>query len=283
VRAWWVAFALSGPAFAQDAVDGVEAAASDDDVYEVRVYGPGAVAEARRQIVREMEGLGWHLVEQDGGDSIFRGDRGWMGRAILTKEGLLDFTAPSLLAQGGSPEAVRAARGPSAQKLLAFDAARAAEFPGADSPTDEAEAGSPNDVEVPTVTFSTGASGAKRDGVRDDVVVGIDAALLHYREVVQETAFQDTLAELDQRLDALWELGVPLEGGPKLPDIAARRADALHHWATRADTPHGQRTCEAIERWLVTTVQTSAPVTPEEAAAAELTAKGTHGRLLPTH
>jgi len=281
LRAWWLALALSGSAFAEDATDGVEAAVGDEGVYEVRVYGPDAVIEARRALIRDMEGLGWWLVDERGGDAIFRGPRGWMGRAIVSREALLEFTAPTFLAQDGDPDAIRAGRGPSAQRALALDVAHQGGFPGLDSPSIAAATGL--DSQMPQFTLGSMPSQAKLQGVRDRVVVGINPALLTYREAIQETAFQESLEALERNLDALWELGVPLvQGAPRIEGQAERRAAALDYWASRSDTSHGRRTCEVVERWLVTVVAPSnAPITPEEAAAAEQIAQATHHRSLP--
>lgn len=278
---WAIGLLLAGIAWAEEGTDvEVQAGVDDQGIYEVRVYGPDAVVQARKAVVREMEALGWLLVDRRDGVMIFRGPRGWMGRALINGDGSLAFTTPTALLQGGSPEAVQAARGPSAQRLLTVGQMSQGRFPGLDTPTDAAATGLEPDAV--SVTIATGPGRAKAEGVQDDVVVGIDGALDRYREAMQETAFQARLEEVSGRLDALWELGEPLEpGGPRIEDVAARRAVALDYWASRADTPEGQRVCEVVERWLVEVVMASdAPVTTEETAAAVTAALATHGRPL---
>ena len=277
MSAWLVVVAF-GRALAQEPTDEVHDGIGEDGIYEVRVYGPEALAEARRAIVDDMAALGWRVVD-DGPDLKFRGPRGWMGVARVSREGLLSFDAPEFLLQGGSPEAFEAARGPSAQRWLASSQFQSARYPGLDTLGDSRASAA--DVQVAEITLGSAPSRVKLAGVRDDVVIGVDDTLLAYREVLQETAFQEKLADLERSLWALWELGIPLEGGGHVESLADRRAAMLTYWVAVGDTTEGHRICDLIEGWLALNVMTSdAPITRTEAAAAERAARATHQRSL---
>ena len=106
--------------------------------------------------------------------------------------------------------------------------------------------------------------------VQAKVLDGTVDEIRTYREVVQRTAGEDIMYLLPGRLDALWREGAPLDGVSTLPTPRSRRVHALEYWATRSETPTGERVRDAIEQWFVEVVQTSdAPITAAEIADAE--------------
>jgi hypothetical protein len=77
-----------------------------------------------------------------------------------------------------------------------------------------------------------------------------------------------TVLELPDRLEALWEEGVPLEGS-RTPATHARRREALlAYWDSRTCTEWGDRVREAVEAFMRGVVQHSEhPFTEEEVRA----------------
>lgn len=263
-------------ALAQEPDDGFDAT-DDEEIYEVRVYGDDAIREAHDRVVWRMKDLGWRMVRDRHGKTVFRAPRGWMGRAILHHEGFMTFTSPRILLQDMNLEALDAYRGPTAQKLLA-EATLSRGFEQLERDP------FPKQSNFPAITTATGASRSKRRGVQGVVLEGVAPAVAAYRDAIQETAFQAQFEVLPDRLDALWRTGEPLSGGPTLEDLEQRRRAVLHHWATRADTPQGIDACRAIELWLEREVMASEhPVTLEEQAFANEIAQTHHGRRLALH
>ncbi len=283
--AWWFAgLVMVRALLAQDGpseVDDPEAGSVSEGVYEVRVYREEELFEARQALVRDIASHGWRLRGRRGDALVFRGPRGWMGRAYLRPDGTLQFTAPPLLLQSGAPEALEAARGPRAQRVLTREQLQRHDFAGLHTVGREITVGVEPRQEF---TMSLGASRARRQAVRDRLLLGVDPSVRRLRDAVHDASAERRVREVVDALDALWSDGVPLDGrDPALDDWSARRREALTFWATRADTPQGVQVCEAVEAWLFHVVMPSAhPATPDELAAAEAEARHTHGRTLPS-
>jgi hypothetical protein len=227
------------------AVEGVPLSPVSEDPYEIVVWGELAIRQARSDLVRSMEELGWRAAGPGrDGDLVFRPPRSWMGRGRFTREGSLIFGRP----------------------VLAFGGVAA-------SPTADASDGALDR------TYASGSTQAKlwvlparrltdrvQAAVADQVAPQVEA----YQAILRASRFQDALALLPQRLDALWRSGDPLVPGVTLETPEQRRAAVLDLWATRGDTPEGLEIAEAIETWLRETVQPTAhPVTPAERVEAE--------------
>jgi len=249
-----------------EAGDEVVGGLNEEGVYEVYVWGEDAMREAREALVSKMDRMGWRQTRRAAnGDLIFRGPARWTGAARVTQEGLISFTRPVVV-------------------YSSFDLAEATISPERDQDPDgsgEAYPGLGRDRPAAVLSPRLLILPSKRKlaAAQGKVLTGIQPELTHYRAVLQETAFQETLYELPGRLDALWEQGVPLVGGEVLETPEARRAAALDYWATRADTPHGHQVCQEVELWLARTVQPSEhPVTRAEQDAAN--ARRSDGRRL---
>lgn len=265
----WMALAFGQDAPAPEPTppsDGVDAG-EEGGVLVVRVYGPDAIRAAREAVVRDMEAQGWSVVSEQGGEVIFRGPSNWMGRAVLDPQGTMRFTTPAAAFQSvGVDDGTTGTSGtPLGQEL-----------PGG---AYQGTSRDPGTAIVPTVSFALYPKRKART-VHDDVLVEVTPELAAYRDALQETVFQEQLEALSDRLDALWELGVPLEAGkPRVETIDDRRRAVLTFWATRAATPQGLDTCKEVELWLSEIVQTSTdPVTPDEQE--EANARAEHGRRL---
>ena len=242
----------------------------EDGVLVVRVFGPDAIREARRKVIEGMEAQGWRAVRSNKGEVVFRGPANWLGAALLDDQGTMSFTTPAVAFQEVSVDDGTLGRdSPSGTPL-------AQESPGGDF---QAVARDPGEEIVPQASFALFPK-KKADAVHDQVLMTVGPELSALRDAIQETAFQEQLQGLSDRLDATWELGTPIEpGGPRLATIEERRRAVLVYWATRSDTPQGEDTCRTIELWLSRVVQPSSdPVTPQEQEEANASAQ--HSRRL---
>lgn len=220
---------------------------------QIIVWGEGAVRHARDAIISDFEDLGYRLgrTRRDG-TVVFRPPATWQGRVTLF-EGLIDVKRP-----------VVALWMPDAEAESSYDAARTLD--GTDAPGQSG------------LRIVVLPSKRRLAHVERKVLEGTLQSVRRYREVVQRTASEDVLFALPGRLDALWTRGLRLDGVPEpLVGVASRRAHVLEFWASRADTPAGASVREAVEAWLLDTVQSSdTPLLDSEIATAE----GLAGRAL---
>jgi hypothetical protein len=225
---------------------------------EVVVWGELAKEKARDALVARMAALGWREVERNEDEIRFRADRAWKGTATFHSDGAFTFTRPVAGLQG--------------KPASEYDT------PLVSGPTLHQE-------EQMTLgagpTFWLLPSSRKLATVRDDLVDGTHTEVEAFLAVSRRTTLENELVVLPDRLDALWAKGTPITGaGPVLPTQDARRRAVLEFWATRTDTPEGERVAEAVEAWLAAVVQSSqTPIT--EAERAEFDARRTDGRKLP--
>lgn len=266
--ALWLALSL---AFAQDDTgdDGVDAS-TEDGVLVVRVYGEEGIRIARQKVIDDMERQGWRVASSRNGQVVFRGPSNWMGSAVLDDEGTMSFTTPAAAFQGVGVDDAGAGSdqpgdSPLAQESRGGDYQATSRDPGAEI--------------VPQVSFALYPKKKSRV-VHERLLAEVGPELAEYRDVVQYTAFKAWLEGLTDRLDALWELGTPIEPGqPSVGPIPDRRRTVLAYWASRADNPEGAETCAAVEEWLAQVVQSSTdPVTLAEQEQANAAAR--HGRRL---
>ncbi len=258
---------LALAAGAQDAPE-----APPEAAYEVTVWGEAAIRDARARVIRTFEAQGWR--SKDKGDQVvFKGPRVWMGKGHLDKEtGAFTFTQPRVTI-AGLKGATQSGLGPAAM---------------GDHPSDVAplspdhEIGSPVSRQgqaLPTFAVQFGVPSQRKIKAKQErVFVDVREELSAYGAVIRETRFRERLAELPDRLDALWRDGVPLDPGPPLTTPEAKRAALLDFWATRSETPEGDAFTRAVEVWIDVTL-TDAPITDAEASAAQ--AKRADGRVLP--
>ncbi len=212
---------------------------------EIVVVSPLAVSAARDAVIRAMTKVGWKSKRRRDGTVLFRGPEGWMGKAVLTGNGELEFNQP-VLAFGGIKETEGN-----------YDASR--------SSLNGYQGGGTvgiSTVPLPNKAIVLRAQQEIAEAVRDDVIA--------YRLTLQQRYFSAYVTDLPVRLDALWERGESLDGGPVVTEPAKRRAAVLEFWSSRTDTPEGRTVSRTLENWLRGVVMDSPhPVTPEEAAAAE--------------
>jgi hypothetical protein len=216
------------------------------------VWGEGAIRHANEQVVRAMADLGYRVrTRKPDGTIVFKPPSTWKGRVAL-KEGMLDFRRPVVALWLQEPE-----------RETQYDAARTLD--GQDAP----QATGLRFVFLPSRRRLARVQATVLDGTVDEIRT--------YREVVQRTAGEDMMYVLPGRLDALWRDGAPLDGVSSLPSPRSRRLHALDFWATRAETPTGDRVRRALEQWFAEIVQASEhPLTAVEVSEAE----GRAGRKL---
>lgn len=249
----------AAPAEEAPAPDEVLVATPDDadgdgqpDYLNITVVG-AALSDARDQVVRKLEALGWRSRRTNDGRIVFRGPEGWMGKATLRASGDLDFSIPA----------------------IAFPApSESGGTYGYSRATDDGYHGGNEGLSstpFPGKEKVAAVQAEVRAAVRDDV--------LHYREVLQHAYFSKYIGELPTRLDALWSNGESLDGGKPITDPVVKRAALLEFWSSRTDTPEGRTVSRTIEIFLRQTVMPSdTPVTTAEAASAE--ERRTDGRKL---
>ncbi len=228
---------------------------TDEEAFyeEIVVFGEQEVAEARSAVVRSMNELGWRVVRREDGGVVLRGPEPWMGKAILTSTGDMDWTTPVF-------------------------AGRAPKDAGGEYDVDEILDRVPTTgtVGIQSTPFP---GGRKVQAVRAGLMQEIEPEMLAYRSAIQKRALSQSIQSLPDRLDVLWATGQTLDGGERLPTEQARKDYVLDYWASRADSPEGRAVMRTVRTWLQYTVQESGtPVTRSEAAAAE--ARRTDGARL---
>lgn len=209
-------------------------------VEEVVVWGELARDQARDRLLHRMEELGFRLARRDGDDLVFRGPS-WTGRSTFHDDGSFTFSRPVVGFRSPPPEAYTPP-------------------PGHEPPL-----GSPMQMGVGP-SFWVLPSGRKLRRLHDQLLDATHAETEAYLAVSRRTELENQLQVLPDRLDALWRDGTPLGGqGAALASPDDRRRAVLAYWATRTDTPEGQRVAEAVEQWLGAVVQTSDhPITDAE-------------------
>jgi hypothetical protein len=236
--------AVIGAAFAQDPPS--EPAVVSEEII---VTGQLAIDRARDAVVRQFEALGFRADRRGDGSIVFRGGSTLVRRATLAPDGTLSFGRP-VAGLAESPPAPPVMGGDPRMAPTAGGGATVFLFPG--------------DRKVE----------AAQQRIRDETRDEIDTLVTIQRNTAQE----QRLDRLPDRLDRLWTDGIPLEGGTVLDTPEARRRVVLTEWATRADTPEGREVQRTIEAWLAAVVQPSDdPITDAERAEFEARA----GRPLP--
>jgi len=217
---------------------------------EIIVYGELRVEEARAKVVADLEALGFTRVKEKDGRLVLRHAQNWKGKVIFHDDGRLQFrrqapepTMPDTFFKRASP-------------LVGWVPC----------------------VVVPTACVKVGGwvvSERKLGAIHRDARAAVDPSLEELSERQADLAIDRKLDDLDGRLTACWEDGVPLEGDPTqlLSTPEERRAHLLDYWRTRTDTVWGDRVRAPVEGFLRNVVQDSDhPVTADELA------RTNHGR-----
>ena len=242
-----------------------------DDLYEITVYGDGALRQARWDAILKMKALGWEPIEKSGGRVVFKPPRRWMGRAELDREGDLDFRYPFA-------------------RLKRVKAVDTTDPPDGSSPGFDRDPGG--------MVFIDGATGQRTNTLPAGQASLwllpsrriLDAAYAKVRKTVQpelqriDTLQRDTLVRerldaLPGELDALWRDGIALDGGARLETREERVEAVLRFWGTRADTFEGKQVTRSTEGWIQGVLYDAVQISETQRAEAE--ALRVDGRTLP--
>lgn len=214
---------------------------------EIEVWGESAIRVARGDVVQEMRGLGYRPVDREGGRVLFRPprDRRWMGRVWLEADGALSFVRPVLVWNG-------------LEEASWIDPETTPGFSRDRPPV----AGQSSWVVWPSMSLLEPAWGEVREA--------LSPSLETYRRVLTRTDLEARLQAIPERLDLLWTLGEPLDGGAVLTTTEERREALLRYWAALPGTPEGMRAIRLVEAWLDETLGLDGGgLTEEETARAE--------------
>jgi len=270
----WLLFAAVAGAVESESDDPFDAAG----VEEVTVWGQHALRQARSEVVRRMEDLGYTARDR-GGDVVFRPPERWMGRVRFTREGELGFgrVVVALKSMQLHAHTYDAGTAVDAEDARATSASLDMSSTADDWAVDR---GSEVVLAVPEVATWVLPSKQVLGSLHLRVLDAVGGSVETYRRVLWQTQVHDTLYSLASRLDALWIDGEPLVPGSDVADTPMdRRASVLDYWATRAESDEGRVVCDAVALWLRQTVQDSEhPATEQEIRQAE--ARRTDGAVL---
>lgn len=226
---------------------------------EIVVYGERRVQEAREKVVADLEALGFTRIQEKDGRLVMRHAQNWKGKIVFHDDGRLQFrrqapepTMPDTFFKRASP-------------LVGWVPC----------------------VVVPTACVKVGGwvvSERKLGAIHRDARAAVEPSLEELSERQADLAIDRKLDDLDAKLTACWDDGVPLEGDPSqlLPTPEDRRAHLLDYWRTRTDTVWGDRVRAPVEGFLRNVVQDSDhPVTAEELARANDGREGLRQLELP--
>ncbi len=202
----------------------------DEEVYEITVYGGPLVEQARRRLVQELGAEGYTDVERQEDHLRLRNEAAWKGEILLYDDGW-----------------VRVKRQP-VQVL-------APEMPGIRENSPVAWAACV--VYPPRCVRVGGATVGRRkfQAQKGRTLARIDQDVQTYGDRVADRHLEGTLAELPDRLEALWTEGVPLRGEAPVETPEDRRAALLDYWESRTDTLWGDQVRITVEAFLRSVVQ----------------------------
>lgn len=236
---------LLGWALAQEEPEpGEEVGPRDDQVSRtVIVYSRDQVEAAREEVIEDLEQMGYtKRIEKDGA-VVMRHAQPWKGDVWLHDDGWMRIRRqPVRVEAPASSFGKRNSAGAWAGcVLMPFRCVRAGgqfvsrrKFMAVETRTAEA--------------------------VTDEVAAWSDK--------VADYRVSEKVQGLPERLQALWDDGVPLEGETQLAGPPERKEALLDYWETRTDNPWGEAVRQAVENFLVGVVQDSpTPITEAELAA----------------
>lgn len=219
---------------------------NEDGTEEIIVHGDLLVAQARKQLMHDLQAQGYTDVEDKGDYVRMRHEQAWKGEVRIYDDGWIHVKR--------QPVQVRSPDLPFAEEGSAVSWASCLLYP-------------------PMCLRPGGALVGRRKWMavqgRTLGEVSEDAQVLGDR--VADRSLEDRVNALPERLYALWVDGVPLSGEEPLPTPQARKQAILDFWDSRTDTIWGDRVRVAVEAFVRAEVQTSAtPFTADEIAAYNL-------------
>lgn len=223
-----------------------EPAPEPEVAYEVIVYEELRVQQARDRVLQRLEELGYAGEIVDLGDRVvYRHADPWHGEVVLHDDGWMVVRR----------QAVRV----EARRFLFFDRGSPVAWMGCH-------------VWPWMCVRMSGALYSRRKwmGQESETVQLVEPMVQDWGDRVADLATERTVEALPERLEALWEHGIPLQGGPVLETPEERRAAILAFYASRTDTVWGHEVREAVGAFVRGVVQASDhPFPAEELGAFE--------------
>lgn len=217
---------------------------------EVVVYGELLVEQARQALIESLRQEGYTRAVEKDDRVIYRHAEGWKGEVVLYDDGWTYVKRQPLNAV-------------------------AREMPWAEEGSPLAVAGC---VLYPWLCVRAGGMTVGQRKWRGRETRAVDAVADESRVLAERTAdlaTDRTVDDLPARLEALWERGSALDGGPPLDSPEARKSALFEYWRTRTDTEWGHAVQDAVEAFVRGVVQHSeTPFTESEMAAFNATGSG---------
>jgi hypothetical protein len=204
---------------------------------EITVYGDPEVEAARQQLIGDITGLGYDKrIRHKNGRTVYFHDDHWRGKVVLYDDGRFwaKRTGPRIYLP---PHALFC-------------------------------------VTRPTECLKAGAwlvSDRRWGNVEDTLASSTADSEVALGDRIADASVKRTVADLPERLTALWEAGTPLTpGAPVLATKAERRAAIFAYYDSRTDTVWGDEVRGAVGSFVRGVVmQSEDPYTGDELAAFE--------------
>lgn len=208
------------------------AAAPDDAAEEVVIYGELLVEQARQKVIAELAAAGYDQVVERNGRTIYRSPEVWRGQVVLHDDGYM--------AVERQPVRVVAPALPFAEENSAVAWVGCILW-------------------APVCIRPGGQTVGKRKyRTHEGRIVGrVHDDVEAWSDRIADLAIDRKLERLPDQLEALWVLGVPLDGGARLETHAERRLALMRYWGSRTDTPWGESVRTAVEAFCRAVVQPS--------------------------
>ncbi|MEQ1569256.1 MAG: hypothetical protein ABMA64_26705 [Myxococcota bacterium] len=218
-------------------------AADEEPVEQVTVWSE-AIENARRAVEAQVVALGYDRVRDKGDRTVYRNELTYKGKVVLYDDGRLETLRTGLRGRKMDPI-------PGTRIRPYFLCA----------------------IQI-TACVDAGSwylSERRWKQTEDRVATATAAPLGSLGDRLADAAVADRVAELPDRLDALWQRGEPLTAGdPPLDTYQLRRRALLAFWDSRTETEWGRSVRATVEAFVRGEVQRSDhPFTPTEQAAFE--------------
>lgn len=217
-------------------------ASAAEPAEEVIVWGR-RVEEARAEVVRSLDELGYEATRDRDGRTVFKHPAGWKGKVVLFDDGYLQVRR----------------RGPFLREPPAF--------PGTGVPA------YPLCIVAPTFCVGAGSwyvSDNRWDAVETTVADATVAPLGTLGDALADRSIARTIDVLPLRLEGLWRDGTPLVSDHALPTPAERRAELLAFWDSRTENAWGEQVRALVASFVRAVVEESEqPYTEAERMAFE--------------
>ena len=217
-----------------------------EDVQTMVIYAEHLAAQARKRVIDEAEALGYRRVIEKNGRTILRHDATWHGEVVLHDDGRVEVK----------------------RQPVRFEPPVAKVTPASYLAC----------ILVPLCIRPGGqlVSPRRYHQFEREAWTTLSEPVASWNDRIADAAIDAKLANLPERLEALWSRGEPIEGDKPLADAASRRRALLDLWDSRTENDWGERIREGIEAFVREVIEPSAsPYTAAEREAFEARRKST--------